>query len=80
MQWTPEYERDLVWIYHLMRLARDKGKTEYIFPLWVAHLRGLIRLGLRKMIPKPLFKYLKKRLFPYQKDIFNPIYLDQGSL
>ena len=80
MQWTPEYERDLVWIYHLMRLARDKGKTEYIFPLWVAHLRGLLRLCLRKMIPKPLFKYLKERKFPYQKDIFNPVYLENRSL
>jgi hypothetical protein len=33
----------------------------------------------RKMIPKPLFIYLKNRRFPYQKDLFNPINLDVNS-
>jgi len=76
MQWFPQYEWGIAWMFELMRLARDRGKNEYIFPLWVAHMRGLLRLGFRKMIPKPLFDYLKKRIFPYQKDLFNPANLD----
>ncbi len=79
MQWNPMYEDGVEWMFQLMQLARERGRTDYIFPLWVAHLRGLVRLAVRKMTPKPLFKYLKKRRFPYQKDLFNPINLDVNS-
>jgi hypothetical protein len=76
MLWTPMHEEGDAWMFQLMRLAMDRGKAEYIFPLWVAHLRGLFRLWARKMIPKPLFNYLKKRKFPYRNDLFNPCNLD----
>jgi hypothetical protein len=79
MQWVPMHEDGDAWMFQLMRLAKDRGKTEYIFPLWVAHFRGLLRLWVRKMIPKPLFNYLKKRKFPYRNDIFNPINLDKNQ-
>ena len=80
IRWVPHYDLGQFSLPQTLRYVRSRGKTEYIFPLEVAHLLGLFRLWLRKMIPKPLFKYLKERQFPYQKDIFNPIYLENGSL
>jgi hypothetical protein len=79
MQWFPQYEWGVAWMFQLMALARQRGRNEYIFPLWIAHLRGLLRLALRKMIPKPLFIYLKKRKFPYSGDLFNPSNLDSNQ-
>jgi hypothetical protein len=78
MRWFPQYEWGSAWMFELMRLARDRGMNEYIFPLWVAHLRGILRLGVRKMIPKPVFDYLKKRKFPYSSDLFNPANLEEN--
>jgi len=76
MRWVPLYEGGDAWLFELMRLAKAGGKTEYIFPLWVAHLQGKIRFFLRKMVPKPLFNFLKERKFSYRNNPFNPANLD----
>ncbi|HMD89971.1 MAG TPA: hypothetical protein VKF38_12485 [Anaerolineaceae bacterium] len=78
IRWVPPYD-SLVWFPQMLQCARVRGKTEYIFPIWFANLRGKLWNWLRKMIPKPLFNYLKKRNFPYQKDLFNPANMD-GNL
>ena len=74
MRWVPHY--DSKWLPQTLQFVRTRGKTEYIFPLWVALLRGKLRSWFLKMIPGPLFFYLKKRKYPYSSDHFNPIYLD----
>lgn len=79
MHWSPQYEWGDAWMFDLMRLARDRGRNDFIFPLWVAHFRGLFRIWMRRMIPKPLFLVLKKRKFPYRSNLFNPANLDENQ-
>ncbi|MDR3575602.1 MAG: hypothetical protein P4L50_17215 [Anaerolineaceae bacterium] len=79
IKWVPHYDSGDVWLPQTLQYAVSRGKTEYIIPLWIANLRGKLRLWFRKMIPEALFKRLKEQKFPYQKDIFNPIYLDKNS-
>ena len=79
IKWVPHYDSGEVWLPQTLRYARAIGKTEYVFPLWVANLRGKLRLWLRRMIRGALFKFLKDKKYPYVKDIFNPVYLDHNS-
>jgi hypothetical protein len=74
IRWVPHYNVGSICV-PTLRYARSLGKNEYIFPIWIAYLRGKLRTWLRKMIPKPLFNYLKERKFPYYSDPFNPVYL-----
>jgi hypothetical protein len=77
---VPHYDSgQFSWLPQTLRYARSHGKTEFVFPLQIARLRGKFRFWLRKMIPQPLFNFLKKRSFPYQKDLFNPSHLDVNS-
>ena len=75
IRWVPHYNVREICL-PTLRYALSLGEYEYIFPIWVAYLAGKLRSWLRKMIPKPLFDYLKKRKFPYSSDLFNPVYLD----
>jgi hypothetical protein len=81
LRWTPHYESGVVWLPQMVRFARTRRKFPYILPLRVAHLRGKIRLAARSLIPQFLFKHLKRQIFPYEKDPFNPVFLpaEDGS-
>jgi hypothetical protein len=72
IHWTPYYTSSVVYTPDMRAYARSTGKTEYLLPLNIAHLRGLFMFCLRKLTPKPVFNYLKKRIFSYEKDPFNP--------
>jgi hypothetical protein len=76
VHWTPHYATSVVYTPSMRAYARQSGKTQYLLPLGVAHLRGLVMFGLRKAIPKWLFKFLKGRKFPYERDPFNPANLN----
>ncbi|MCD4671676.1 MAG: hypothetical protein K8R77_03340 [Anaerolineaceae bacterium] len=78
LKWTPHYEAGEVWIPQTLSFARTRRKNEYVFPLLIAHLKGKIRNGLRNLIPRRLFNWLKVKKFPYQNDPFNPDFLDDG--
>src|SRR5271157_1183757 len=75
IRWVPHYNVKEICL-PTLRYARSLGENEYIFPIWIAYLTGKLRSWLRKMIPVPLFNYLKKRKYPYSNNDFNPISLD----
>lgn len=71
-KWTPHYEAGEVWVRETLAFARANRHNETVLPLLIAHLKGKARNGLRNLLPDQLFKWLKAKKFPYQKDIFNP--------
>jgi len=79
IRWVPNQDLGDLWLPQILQYIQSIGKNEYILPIWIAHLRGKLRFWLQEMIPKPLFKYLKERKFPYESDYFNPINLDIGQ-
>jgi hypothetical protein len=78
LKWTPHYEAGEVWVPQTLSFARSRRRNEYILPLLIAHLKGKVRNWLRNLIPQRLFNWLKAEKFPYQKDPFNPDFLDSG--
>ena len=78
IRWIPHYDSGDVWLPQTLQYARSMGKTEFIIPIWIANLRGKLRLWLRKMIAGTIFKLLKDQKYPYEKDIFNPVFLDNN--
>jgi hypothetical protein len=76
VRWTPHYGFSVVYTPSMRSYAAQSGQTQYLLPLAIAHLRGLFMFYLRRLIPKRLFAYLKKRKFPYERDLFNPAHLE----
>lgn len=76
VNWTPGYATSVVYTPHMRAYAARTGQTQYLLPLMIAHLRGLFMLYLKRLMPKRLFAFLKKRKFPYESDPFNPAQLD----
>jgi len=76
MRWTPNYDAGEVWLPQVLEYARSKGRKKYIFPLYIAHLRGRAMRIIRRLTPRPLFLQLKRKLFPYESNSFNPKYLE----
>jgi hypothetical protein len=80
LHWVPRYEEgEVLWMTNTYKFARSHGKTGYLPLLRFAHFRGLLRAWPRKMIPAWLFPWLKRRVFfPYEKDPFNPVFVDNN--
>ena len=79
LKWTPHYEHGEFWMPEILSYVRAKQKTEYILPLRIADLKGKLRNGLRNLVPQLVFNWLKKKIFPYQKDMFNPDFLNERN-
>ena len=77
-RWTPHYEFGDVWVKSTIHYARQQKKTQYVFPLWVAHWKAKLLSFVRSCVPRWLFNWLRKKKFPYQKDPFNPDFLPPG--
>jgi hypothetical protein len=74
-RWTPHYEGGEVWVDQTIEFARRHGKQEFVFPVQVAHFKAKLRAWVYKRLPNWLFKRIKAQVFPYENDIFNPIFL-----
>jgi hypothetical protein len=74
-RWTPNYSAGVIHMPFMRQYARTHGKRDYLLPLAIAHLRGLIIARVKKITPKRLFKFLKQQKYPYDRDPFNPDYL-----
>jgi hypothetical protein len=72
VHWVPHYATGVVYIDSMRAFARQAGQTGYLLPLAIAHWRGLVMFYVRKLTPRWLFQFLKKRKFPYEGDPFNP--------
>jgi hypothetical protein len=73
--WTPHYGTSVVYTPSMRAYAKQTGQNKYLLPLFIAHLRGLFMFHVRKLTPKWLFNYLKRRVFPHERDPFNPAYI-----
>jgi hypothetical protein len=71
-RWTPTYNHGVMHTPAMRKYALQTGKTEYLLPISIAHLRGQAKRYFQKLIPTGLFNQLKKQKFPYDKDPFNP--------
>jgi hypothetical protein len=74
-RWTPNYSAGVIHMPFMRQYARRHGKSDYLLPLAVAHLRGLVMAQGKKLAPKRLFNFLKGRKYPYERDPFNPDHL-----
>lgn len=77
LKWTPHYEHGRFWMPDTVAFVKSRQKNQLIFPLRIADIKGRLRNGFRNLIPRPLFVWLKNKIYPYQKDPFNPEFLKE---
>ena len=69
IKWTPHYD---LWSEQTLKLAQARHKKELFLPLKMVTFKAKVLNGLRRLIPQWLYNKLKKKVFPYQNDLFNP--------
>ena len=69
LKWTPQYD---IWSEQTLKLAQARHKKELFLPLKIVTYKAKVLNELRRLIPQWLFNRLKKKVFPYQNDLFNP--------
>lgn len=58
------------WLAQTIRYARANNKNEFLPALYVVYLGGLLRAIALKLMPKPIFNWLKRKWYPPEKDPF----------
>jgi hypothetical protein len=79
VHWVPHYATGVVYTASMRQYIRKTGKTQYLLPIAIAHLRGLTMFAIRKMMPKKVFEFLKRRKFPPEKSPFSASQLTNAS-
>lgn len=76
INWLPLYNAGEVWLPATIQYARSKRRRKILLLLYIVHLRGKIRGGIRRLVPWPIFQWLKRKYFPYEKDLYHPVNLE----
>ena len=80
LNWVPDYTSIAVWAPYMMKYALNHRQYQYVPFLFLSNLRGWMKFWMIKMLPRPIFLWLREKKFPLHKSPFHPLQIQDLDL